>query len=257
MTRIGNLCCLLCFFSTAACAAQSSDFENGIDGWSTVLLSEPINNPPENVVPAYPVLPLDDGNPGNGIYSWDPGIHTWYFSAPKSFLGNQSSFFAGEIRWDMRIFHEASIGSRTLILVGDGLALFGPIEFDSPPHLPVMPWRSFGVTLVGSSFGTDWNDPDSHATDDQVQSVLGNLTAIYIHGGWNFGGAVTHMDDVVMRHDPLLLGDANLDGVVNLLDVSPWIDCVIGGAFLQQCDINQDGVVDLLDVAPFIEILGG
>ena len=54
-----------------------------------------------------------------------------------------------------------------------------------------------------------------------------------------------------------LLGDANGDGVVDLLDVGPFIDILISGQFQPASDINQDGVVDLLDVDPFIQILIG
>ena len=54
-----------------------------------------------------------------------------------------------------------------------------------------------------------------------------------------------------------LLGDVNLDGAVDLLDVSPFVAEVVSGGNQCQADINQDGVVDLLDVQPFIEILIG
>ena len=55
----------------------------------------------------------------------------------------------------------------------------------------------------------------------------------------------------------VLLGDVNLDGVVNLLDVQPFVILVAGGGFQAEADINQDGFVDLLDVQPFVEILTG
>ena len=53
-----------------------------------------------------------------------------------------------------------------------------------------------------------------------------------------------------------ILGDVNCDGVVDLLDVSPFVD-TITGAFDVKADINKDGVVDLLDVAPFVALLSG
>ncbi len=56
---------------------------------------------------------------------------------------------------------------------------------------------------------------------------------------------------------PSLPGDVNQDGVVNLLDVSPFVDVVSSGGFQVEADINQDGVVNLLDVGPFIELLNG
>lgn len=52
-----------------------------------------------------------------------------------------------------------------------------------------------------------------------------------------------------------LLGDVNCDGVVDLLDVQPFVDLITSGDFSVKADINQDGAVDLLDVAPFVELL--
>ena len=55
----------------------------------------------------------------------------------------------------------------------------------------------------------------------------------------------------------VLLGDVNLDGAVNLLDVGPFVARVSSGTYQTEADTNQDGQVNLLDVAPFIAILGG
>ena len=52
-------------------------------------------------------------------------------------------------------------------------------------------------------------------------------------------------------------GDVNGDGVVNLLDVAPFIDALTDGIYIPAADINQDGQVNLLDVAPFVELLAG
>ncbi len=52
-----------------------------------------------------------------------------------------------------------------------------------------------------------------------------------------------------------LLGDVNLDGVVDLLDIAPFVAHVINGIYQPEADINQDGAVDLLDIAPFVAIL--
>ena len=47
-------------------------------------------------------------------------------------------------------------------------------------------------------------------------------------------------------------GDVNGDGVVNLLDVEPFIAILKSGEFLAEADLNQDGTVNLLDVALFV-----
>ena len=53
----------------------------------------------------------------------------------------------------------------------------------------------------------------------------------------------------------VLLGDVNLDGAVNLLDVDPFVELVSTGVFQAEADINEDGFVDLLDVQPFVDLL--
>ena len=56
---------------------------------------------------------------------------------------------------------------------------------------------------------------------------------------------------------PVLLGDCNFDGIVNFLDISPFIGILSAGSFLEEADVNQDGVVNFLDISPFIGILSG
>ena len=55
----------------------------------------------------------------------------------------------------------------------------------------------------------------------------------------------------------ILLGDVNQDGVVNLLDVTPFVELLSSSTFQLEADVNQDGVFDLLDVSGFIAILTG
>jgi hypothetical protein len=54
------------------------------------------------------------------------------------------------------------------------------------------------------------------------------------------------------------LGDVNLDGEVNGLDVDPFVDLVTSGDFQTEADMNGDGAVNGLDVDPFVEaVVGG
>lgn len=54
-----------------------------------------------------------------------------------------------------------------------------------------------------------------------------------------------------------LKGDVNGDGLVNLLDVAPFVDAIQSGNFVLEADVNCDGIVNLLDVAPFVDLLAG
>lgn len=55
----------------------------------------------------------------------------------------------------------------------------------------------------------------------------------------------------------VVLGDANCDGIVNFLDIAPFIGFLSSGEFKAQADVNGSGTVDFLDIAPFIAILSG
>ncbi len=67
-------------------------------------------------------------------------------------------------------------------------------------------------------------------------------------------GAVSEMV-VEIGGTNVLLGDINLDGAVNLLDVSPFVALIGSSAFQKEGDINGDGEVNLLDVDGFIALL--
>lgn len=55
----------------------------------------------------------------------------------------------------------------------------------------------------------------------------------------------------------VLKGDVNLDGVVDLLDVVPFVAVLQNGLYQAEADTNCDGSVNLLDVEPFVILLGG
>ena len=61
--------------------------------------------------------------------------------------------------------------------------------------------------------------------------------------------------DIIGCDEEILHGDVNLDGVVDLLDVGPFVAILTTGGFQAEADVNKDGVVDLLDVGSFVQLL--
>ena len=56
----------------------------------------------------------------------------------------------------------------------------------------------------------------------------------------------------------MLLGDVNLDGEVNGLDVDPFVEVLLNGPPQAEADMNEDGEVNGLDVDPFVAaVVGG
>ena len=54
---------------------------------------------------------------------------------------------------------------------------------------------------------------------------------------------------------PVLLGDVNRDGMVNSLDIAPFIGVLTAIGDQAEADCNEDGIVNFLDIAAFIGIL--
>ena len=53
----------------------------------------------------------------------------------------------------------------------------------------------------------------------------------------------------------VLRGDVNLDGMVNFLDIAPFISRLTDMENQAEADVNEDGIVNFLDIAPFIGVL--
>ena len=84
------------------------------------------------------------------------------------------------------------------------------------------------------------------------EGVLGSAARVSTREGGNAAQLVVAYTD-----GDFILGDVNMDGMVNLLDVAPFVEVLVGGGFSCEADANQDGMVDLLDVAPFIDLISG
>ena len=53
----------------------------------------------------------------------------------------------------------------------------------------------------------------------------------------------------------VLRGDVNLDGIVNFLDIAPFILRLSEMENQAEADLNEDGMVNFLDISPFIQAL--
>jgi hypothetical protein len=55
----------------------------------------------------------------------------------------------------------------------------------------------------------------------------------------------------------VLLGDVNLDEVVDFADIPPFITLLQSGGFQAEGDIDLSGLVDFDDIPAFIQVLSG
>ncbi len=95
-----------------------------------------------------------------------------------------------------------------------------------------------------------------------TQPIIGNgsiLTIEFLLTG-NGGDEEVAYDNIVVRGDFTdkgIVGDVNCDGVVDLLDIEPFVQAITNNVFDFKADINGDGEDNLLDVAGLVQLLTG
>ncbi len=103
----------------------------------------------------------------------------------------------------------------------------------------------------------DGFDPATGQTFDIItaDSVTGTFSNVVVPAGTNLEVVYTNSTVSLQVSSGGLLGDANLDGMVDFADIPAFIDLLIGGSYLFEADINQDSFVNFGDIDPFITVL--
>lgn len=124
------------------------------------------------------------------------------------------------------------------------------------------------VNVFGSGFVLDGTPLDS-LTVDEAFTIVDRDVALsgVLADGSDFGlqlNSVLSAGDffspdatltVTLVPPTIILGDCDLSGVVDFLDISPFIAALSTNSFLEQADCNQDSFVNFLDISAFIAIL--
>ncbi len=110
-----------------------------------------------------------------------------------------------------------------------------------------------GENILEFTYSNIFPWPDSDGTGESLvisdAANDGNLATSWI--------SATPSPGLATQIPTFLPGDVNLDGIVNFLDISPFISLLSNSEFLDEADMNQDGFVDFLDINGFIEALTG
>lgn len=139
---------------------------------------------------------------------------------------------------------------------------------------PVSDNSNNAITQLSGGLLTDDSDPLTHDQHDDIDIDLSGLadhtlasgeSAViqisFSNGTGSGGGHHLFLDNVAFSGSvagtTVLLGDVNLDGTVNFLDISSFIAVLSGGSFQAQADCDQNGIVNFLDITSFIAILSG
>lgn len=146
----------------------STLFEGDDEGWL-------ISGNTDSTRPSFRAM---GGNPGGQICATDADPREFfYFVAPPKYLGAVSETFGKVLSFEININQMFNLQrGRDLVLNGSGLSLVK--NFNNSPGTDWTPRR---VLLDGTS-GWVVEDSGQPATDDDVRTVLRNLTAIRIRG---------------------------------------------------------------------------
>ena len=135
---------------------------------------------------------------------------------------------------------EPIAGTRKLYV--DGVLIFTVIG-DSGPYTVA---DNFSLLL-----GARDNAPDG----SNIGNILtGGLDEVYIYQNAITAEEVSALASVAVS-TTTLIGDANCDGTVNFLDITPFIALLTSDDFKPEADIDGNGVINFLDITPFIAIL--
>ena len=163
----------------------------------------------------------------------------------------------------------AQSGDTLYVASGNGVSVFDTSNPSSVQTLALIPLNTnpVNIDVVGDTLYVVGNSPTPTLTTIDV-SVLSSpvvQTTVLPAGSNPLGVAATSTNVVIadsnlgiLVESLLLIGDVNLDGVVDFFDIGPFIGVLSGGGgFSPEADIDQNGVVDFFDIQPFIDILSG
>ncbi len=166
-----------------------STFDTDNEGWQVV----DIKNPSGYVAtPVVDFTYVADYNAGV-IYKADPTpTDSYFFSAASKFLGNQSAMFGGTLSYDEWNYDDGVLDTG-VILAGNGHSIYRTNM--SGPH-GAMTHYNLGLTA-----NPDWHldsPTGTIATNSDIQSILSNLSGMYILGDWVYGTDTAALDNVAM-----------------------------------------------------------
>ena len=185
----------LLIFSLAAVASADvvSTFDTDGEGWQTANVAFSIGSASVNgLMPSG--YSSTGGNPGGALITDDEAF--WqFFAAPSKFLGNVSR--ATRLTFDTFSSDNDGLAYPTVMLTSGTTALY---RIGNPPGTG---WTSTEITFAGSEWSLDWNPGGETVSDAQVQSVLSNLTGLYIEADWLSGDETTGLDNVRLYVTPV------------------------------------------------------
>ncbi len=215
---------------------------------------------------AHQYSPLPVGVTAGGLTAQLNGTGQGYSIQAANALGFTPAGFAG------LCVYPNSIYAADLIItfsqpITDFSIMYAPEEYACDSSATLRATAYMNGTLVGTNTAVA-DPPGTWPTGTLTYSNTAGFNSVVVHyaappptgGDW---GPIFMADNMVVTRMPLT-GDLNCDGVVNFLDINPFVlalsDTVAYATQFPYCnilngDVNHDGVVNFADINPFVALL--
>ena len=163
-------------------AFGASSFDANAEGWTL------------NGDAAAPVeLRSAGGNPGGHICGKDSvNGDLWYFIAPAGFLGDATKVYDKRLTWDLKQDNMyQQLKGRDVVLQGNGLSVVFNIK-----ATPAKEWTSYEARIDANSGWKLDEAAQPAATEEQLKSVLKNVTSLRLRGEFADGPDSACIDNV-------------------------------------------------------------
>ena len=184
----------------------SSTFDTNVEGWTA------INRIPFLGNSTYTLTHLPSGGNPNGCISVNEAttsLGVLFFVAPPIFRGNKTLAYGNKFSFDIRSQRNPATNTfvdEDIIIEGaNGVSLFFYLYVDNTAN-PITNWTHFDIPMIENSwFLEPRSSPPIPCTKAQFQSVLCNITRIWIRGEYANGGTgadIGFLDNVTLEMTP-------------------------------------------------------
>ena len=102
------------------------------------------------------------------------------------------------------------------------------------------------------------NGGDIGSSTEMFISFSENLGIVLLTNSNNYDAMIqieNAIFDFAEENDFTIVGDINLDGIVNVLDVVQVVNLVLVNEYEENSDLNGDGIVNVLDIVQLVNII--